>query len=652
MRISKSILPLGIFFSFCIAGAIGAILVMFLRWDTLSYLSHYSVLLVGIAIGLLLSWRRAIDRYKGIGLEKSNSIDYKAEYEKLQNRFDLLIEGTNDGIWDWDIARNHLHWSDRAQDLLGLPDNNGMDGFYSLKQVMHVEDISKFEKAMQAHLIGRVSFNVELRIKGKRASDEYRTFLFRGKARWDDDARPTRMAGSISDISDRKKMEEELIHNAFHDSLTGLGNRKHIIDGLERIFRTAKARRGYLFAVLVLDLDKFKHINENFGNEYGDEILRELARRLELCRRSSDFLSRVGGDEFALLLDSLSNPGDANNVAMRIQQEVGEAFVIRDREFNFSCSIGIAFNDGITVAEKVFSNAYTMLRKAKENGRNRIEVFESGDIAKFQQSERKRYDMERKLRNALQNNELKMVYQPIVATVDKSIVGFEALVRWVRDGGESYSPADFIPVAEETGLILPIGEWVLNESCKSAKQWVDAGYTNITVAVNFSARQFGQKGLVGMVEKVLKAHELPARNLKVEITETTAMTKSAGSSHEMAPANMIEKLHQMGLQISIDDFGTGYSSLSYLKTYQFDTLKIDRSFIKDIPDDADDMAITATIISMAKNLGKSLIAEGVETVEQYEYLKEKKCDYIQGFLFSRPVTAETAMYLLEKKYVD
>lgn len=617
---------------------------------------YLSIALLGIALGILFGYIKFSKKIESKELEVSKVSEtfvrdtkknYKEEYKLLNRRLHLLNEIIHDGFWDWDIPKNYVYWSSKAKELLGIDKysigGREEDGFDAIKKLMHEDDVLAFSNALRASLVADIPFNIEVRVRRSgNASIHYRILFLSGIVRRDAGNSPVQFVGSLHDISNNKQMEEKLIANDFRDNLTGVFNRKYFMQNLERMVERASSRQMYLFAVIVLDVDNFKDINDNFGNSVGNDILKEIAKRLEDCRRSSDFVARTGGDEFSILLDGIKNAGDATNVATRIQSAFKESFIMGHEKINVTASMGIAFNnqDGLS-NDEIFANANSVLKKAKRISNGHCEVFTRGMREKVFEG----HKFDQKLRKALDDKKLCLMYQPIINLHNsESVSGFEALVRWNDDEMGLISPADFIPMAEETGIIETIGEWILTEACEQTKAWVDAGYYDITVAVNFSAKQFNRKNLPASVKRVLESTELDARNLKVEITETTAMN-SVDQTIET-----LTLLSKMGVHISIDDFGTGYSSLSYLKSYPINHLKVDRSFIKDIPHDKDDMAITNTIISMAHNLGLSVIAEGVEEKEQLEFLRERGCQYIQGYYFSKPLLAQDATEFLEKYY--
>jgi len=444
---------------------------------------------------------------------------------------------------------------------------------------------------------------------------------------------------SFEDITERKKAEEMLNYMAYFDPLTDLPNRTLLNDRLTLALANAR-RNNHMLAVLFLDLDNFKTVNDSLGHTAGDVLLQGVADRLRKCLREGDTIARLGGDEFTLLLPQVNHEEDAAKTAQKIIDVLKSSFNFGGRELHVTTSIGIALypSDGED-AQALLKNADAALNRAKEQGRNNYQLYTSAMNAKAFE----RLAMESNMRKALEREEFMVYYQPQVDLRSGEIVGMEALLRWQHPEMGLIYPVEFIPIAEETGLILPIGEWVLRTACKQNKAWQDAGYTPIRMAVNLSARQFQQQNLAEIVERVLRETGLDPSYLDLEITESAIM-KDAD-----AAVSTLRDLKEMGIKISIDDFGTGYSSLSNLKRFPIDILKIDRSFIQDVAVNSDDAAIATAIITLAHSLHMRAIAEGVETVEQIEFLRLLKCDGMQGYVFSRPVPLEEAAEILAKE---
>ena len=435
-----------------------------------------------------------------------------------------------------------------------------------------------------------------------------------------------------------EETKEHFRHAAFHDSLTGLPNRAMFTELLKAEIESSNRRDAHIFGVLFLDLDRFKNINDSLGHTYGDLLLVAFAERLERALRPVDTLARFGGDEFAILLSGMTDATDAVRVAQRISDELSQPFVLDKNSAFATASIGIALSSsGYDRPEDLLRDADIAMYRAKENGKARYELFDHGMHARAVS----RLQLESDLRQAIEHNEFSVYYQPIVCLQTGRLAGFEALVRWNHPRRGLVEPADFIPVAEETGLIVPIGEWVLNEACAQVRQWqIDSpSHRSLSLSVNLSARQVAQPDLLDRIKQALDNSKLHAHNLKLEITESVVMENAE------AAALMFKQLRSLGVQLSIDDFGTGYSSLSYLHRFPLNYLKIDRSFVMRLTTDNDN-AIVRTISTLARNLGMEVIAEGIETEEQYRQLKMLGCEYGQGYLFSRPVNNDAVTRLL------
>jgi diguanylate cyclase (GGDEF)-like protein len=435
-----------------------------------------------------------------------------------------------------------------------------------------------------------------------------------------------------------EETKEHFRHAAFHDSLTGLPNRAMFTELLKAEIESSDRRNGHMFAVLFLDLDRFKNINDSLGHTHGDLLLVAFAERLERTLRPVDTLARFGGDACAILITGMADAADAVRVAQRIQDELSEPFVLDKNSAFATASIGIALSSsGYDRPEDILRDADIAMYRAKENGKARYELFDHGMHARAVS----RLQLESDLRQAIENKEFCVYYQPIVSLETGRLAGFEALVRWNHPRRGLVSPADFIPVAEETGFIVPIGQWVLNEACAQVRQWqLDSpSHRTLSLSVNLSARQVAQPDLLDRIKEALATSKLNPHCLKLEITESVVMENAE------AAVLMFKQLRSLGVQLSIDDFGTGYSSLSYLHRFPLNYLKIDRSFVMRLTTDNDN-AIVRTISTLARNLGMEVIAEGIETDEQYQQLKMLGCEYGQGFLFSRPVDNNGVEHLL------
>jgi diguanylate cyclase (GGDEF)-like protein/PAS domain S-box-containing protein len=437
------------------------------------------------------------------------------------------------------------------------------------------------------------------------------------------------------DITQRKLAEERIQYLAQHDTLTDLPNRALMRDRLQISLAQAQRWRQVV-AALLIDLDRFKVLNDTFGPAAGDEILRQMAERLKQCTREGDTVARLGGDEFMVLLPNLASPQGAATVAQKVLIAVAEPLHVNGHEVFLSASIGVSlFPEDAKNADDLIRNADTAMYSAKRLGRSNYQFFTHDLNLQM----RERLVIEHGLRVAEQRKELRLLYQPKIELGRRTITGLEALVRWHHPSLGLISPDRFIPVAEETGLIVPIGEWVLRSACEQIRAWRDEGFP-LRVSVNLSARQFRQENLAQTIYRILSETGVPPDYLELEITESDVMENA-----ESAIATL-DELKAKGVNISIDDFGTGYSSLSYLKRFPLDILKIDRSFVRDIPADGDDAAIVGAIIALARSMDIKVVAEGVETESQAEFLDRSGCDFAQGYFFSPPVAPEEIRKLL------
>lgn len=443
--------------------------------------------------------------------------------------------------------------------------------------------------------------------------------------------------GVLRDISERKAAEERLRFLATRDHLTGLPNRAAFRDRLEEAIGRAQ-RDSHLIGVLFIDLDHFKHINDSLGHSVGDRVLQAVGKRLEAYVRPGDTVAHLAGDEFTVILDNLKDPQDAARLASHLLDHLAQPFEIEGREIFTSGSIGIViYPDNAEDSVNLMRNVDTAVNHAKKQGRNTFQFY----TEKLSDVMVRRLQIENGLRRALERNELYVVYQPKVDLETAEVIGAEALLRWNSADLGFVSPAEFIPVSEETGLIVPIGEWVLTEVCGQIGRWMDTGRMCVPVAVNLSARQFRQTDLTARITEILDRSGISSELLELELTEST-LVENADETIQALWA-----LKGLGIRLSIDDFGTGYSSLSYLKRFPIDALKVDQSFVRDIPDSMDDMAITKAIISMGRSLDLKLVAEGVETLEQVEFLRANGCRIVQGYYFSKPVSATDFMAFTE-----
>ncbi|HEY9705460.1 MAG TPA: diguanylate cyclase, partial [Allocoleopsis sp.] len=573
-----------------------------------------------------------------------------------QERSALILKGTNDGIWDWNLLTNEIYYSERWIEILGYTEIEISHNSEEWLDRIHPEDIQRVKTELKAHLEGFTpQFESEHRILHK--DHGYMWVLTRGFAVTDEQGEPYRIIGSLKSINTRKIVEEQLRNAAFYDRLTNLPNRLLFMERLQHTLSLTKRRDKYQFGVLFLDLDRFKVINESLGHSNGDELLIWMAAKIKSCLLPGDTVARIGGDEFAILLEDIEDINDTITVAEKIQGELKTPFCINGHEVFTTVSIGITVaGGGEKIDESYYQHPENFLRDAdiamyrsKALGKARYEIFNpemhSQAVALLK--------LEIDLRRAIERKEFILNYQPIVDLKTGELLGFEALIRWQHPERGFISPLEFIPVAEETGLIVPIGLWVLEQSCQQMQFWQEnvtactersrSVNSSLTISVNLSVKQFDQSNqLVEQIKAILHENKCDAENLKLEITETLLMENKDTANQ------LLFQLKGLGIELNMDDFGTGYSSLSYLHRFPIDTLKIDRAFINLMGNNAEDSAIVNTIITLAHNLDMTVTAEGVETVEQLIKLQLMGCDYGQGYYFSRPVNKEKATELIKQ----
>jgi diguanylate cyclase (GGDEF)-like protein/PAS domain S-box-containing protein len=552
-------------------------------------------------------------------------------------RYSLSAQGSNDGLWDWDLQTNRIYFSERWKSILGLEPDEVGDRPEEWLDRIHAEDRSHVEQMLTAHRESKTAqFECEYRILHR--DNSYRWVLTRGMAVRDESGRETRMAGSQTDITRGKGA----------DPLTGLPNRVMFMDQLKTTIQATQDKPPTCFAVLFLDLDRFKVINDSLGHLVGDELLVIVARRLESCLRSANTISRItdrctisrfGGDEFVILVQGLHEPSNATAVAGRILSVLSEPLSLRGNEVSISASIGIAIGaKRADSADDLLRDADTAMYQAKSNGKSRWCLFDQS----LREQAVQRLELEKEMRNGIKLGEFIVHYQPIVELQSQAIKGFEALLRWRHPTRGLVSPADFVPIAEEIGFIVELGAWVLRHACHQLRAWQMKFPTHaqLFVSVNVSTKQFGNSGLVDCVEESLAESGLDPSCLKLEITESAIM------ADPKAAAETLNKLRTLGVSISLDDFGTGYSSLSYLQAFPIDTLKIDRSFIERLGSSDESDEIVRTIVALAHALGMEVTAEGIEEPSQCAQLTNLACESGQGFLYSRPIAGINVEQLL------
>ncbi|HEX4916123.1 MAG TPA: EAL domain-containing protein [Vicinamibacterales bacterium] len=556
---------------------------------------------------------------------------------RAAERLALAAEGASDGLWEWDSRTQEFYCSKRWRAMLGLPPRDGVGHVSEWFDRIHEEDRAKLKAALEAHLAGG-SEHFEHTHRLRHEDGTYRRFLCRGVAARGP-GRVLRLAGSLTEASEPVVISERAQGGGAADPLTGLGNRAVFVERLGQRLEDFKQRRNTKsFAALYLDLDRFKIVNDNLGHLVGDELLTIVSRRLEACVRPEDALARLGGDEFAILLNDLGDANQANTVAFRIQEALSAPCSIGGREVFTSASIGIALgNAQYSTPDEIMRDADRAMYQAKSRGKARHELFDADMHAR----EKDRLGLESDLRHAVNTSSgFEVHYQPIVLLDSGKCVGFESLARWTRNG-VSVSPTSFIPLAEELGIIEPLGTWMLQQACLTFADWKrrfpEAGLDYVTV--NVSSRQLMQRNFLRVVEKAIEESKIEPRDLRLEITETALMD----SPNEAA--QLLNELRELGTRIYLDDFGCGYSSLSHLAKLPVDALKIDRSFVKHLllPDRP---AIVESILALARTLKTGVVAEGIEHEAQGRELARLGCTHAQGFLYSRPLSAAGAEALI------
>jgi diguanylate cyclase (GGDEF)-like protein/PAS domain S-box-containing protein len=549
--------------------------------------------------------------------------------KESEERYALAARGANDGLWDWDLRNNKIHYSCRWKAMLGYDEPEIGEKPEEWFSRVNPHDRDELEAKIAAHLEGRnPHFEAEYRVMHRNGT--YLWLLNRGLAVRNNDGKAYRMAGSLTDITSRKKAEEHLLHDAFHDALTGLPNRALCLDRIEHAISAMKRRPESLCAVLFLDMDRFKTINDSLGHAVGDLFLISVGRKLVDCVRPGDTVARLGGDEFVVLLENIGDLSDALEVVERIRMKMSVPLPIKGHKINTSVSIGIALgSDRYERPEQVLRDADIAMYRAKARDNTSYELFDS----KMHAGILERLQLESDLRRVLERRELVLFYQPIIHLKTQRLAGFETFVRWHHPTRGLLSPLEFIPLAEENGQIATLGEWIFGEACRGliALQQQYPMQPPLTMSINISAKQFVQPDMADRTALIVTETGVDPRNLVLDITESAIM-----ENVESAVATM-HKLRDMGMHIHIDDFGTGYSSLGYLHRFPVNSLKIDRSFINGMTIDGRNNDVILSIMSLAKSLNFEVIAEGVEREHHLRSIKDLQCQYGQGYLFAAPM---------------
>lgn len=556
---------------------------------------------------------------------------YQREETIRQNDeiYQLVTEGSNDGLWIWDIVTDAKTVSERGWNMLKLPERAVTTKAKWKQTIVHPEDLPRMVAELERHFSGQTPF-YQAEYRAKSAQGGYRWILSRGKALFDSNGQPLRMAGSYTDITDRKYKEERIKHMAYYDALSGLANRERLVEVVKEALHSA-ASNDRRAALVFIDIDNFKQINDTYGHSWGDKLLVSLSKRLEVLVVEAGMAARLGGDEFVIFLPVIASSEEVTAYADKMMHILEQPITVNGHVFHITASAGIAIypQHGDNV-EDLLRTADMAMYSAKTSGKHTYRFFDKS----MQDAVVEKTLMEARLRQTVYNNELKLHYQPQYNMNSGQIDGFEALLRWKSSDYGMVSPLKFIALAEETGLIISMGTWVLREACSFSQELYALGLGRLCTAVNISVVQLMQADFVQVVAAALSEIGLPPELLELEITESVLMERFEDNVRKLG------ELRSMGVRIALDDFGSGYSSLTYLKKLPITALKIDKAFIDDIGVGDNNIAITGSIIELAHEMGLVVVAEGVETEEQFAYLKQKGCDTIQGYRISQPLPPE------------
>ena len=538
------------------------------------------------------------------------------------------------GYWDWEITADHLFWSQEVYDIFSVSPDSFQKNYEAFLERVHKDDLDAVQRATRASLRQGIPFSVEHRVV--RADDKMQVVHQHAELIKNESGKVVRMLGIVQDITERYLAQVEVERQAYYDNLTGLPNRTLFYDRMDHALNICR-RKGVEIAVFLIDLDRFKNINDSLGHDIGDGLLKSVARALSTIIREEDTLARLGGDEFALIIEDMTSNDVVGTIANKLIEALSSAQYIDGNELISTGSIGVTISSPESRdKELLLKQADLAMYQAKESGGNRFCFYNAEMKSRAHQS----MMLEKELRQALDRDELLVFYQPKVSVRSGRIKGMEALIRWRHPEKGLVPPFDFIPIAEETGLIVPIGRWILKEACKQTTVWQERGFKDLTVSVNVSAKQFHHQGYVDEVRNAIESSGIAPWFVDLEVTESCTMNNVESA------IRILESFRQMGIRISMDDFGTGYSSLSFLDQLPLDTLKVDRAFIKDINAQGKNGELARLIISMARSLRLSVVAEGVESEHHLEFLRTNGCDEYQGYLFSPPVIASDFEALL------
>ena len=597
------------------------------------------VLDVSLSVAPIRDAKQAIVGTMGLIADISRRKLAEVALRESEAQLRLAMEAANMASWYWNATAGVTKYSDGFAPLFGLPRVAAFAGYSQFLKALHPDDVVATEATVKRALSNEDNFDIECRVIWPDQSVHW--LIMKGQATRAPSGRTDRVVGVATDITTRKIAEQRIAFLAHHDALTGLPNRLLLHDRIGQAMALSQ-RNATFVAVLFMDLDHFKHINDSLGHHIGDQLLQMASVRIQNCLRAVDTVSRLGGDEFVIVIPEIADGSEGTDlslIATKLLDALATNFRLQDQDLHISASIGISIypTDGDSV-EALMRNADTAMYHAKENGRSQYQFFTS----EMNVAARQRLSLQTLLRRSLHSNDFSLHYQPMFSALHPRLLGFEALLRWRNPDGVTVRPAEFISVAEDSGLIIPIGEWVIREACRTAARWQKSGYT-LRMSVNVSPVQLRRSSFIDMVKSALLDSGADPRQLEFEITERVVVGGHAES------ISALRQIDALGIQIAIDDFGTGYSGLSYLKQFPINTVKIDQSFIRDLTIDADDEAIVRAIIAMSKSLKLNLVAEGVEHADQLAILTELGCDMVQGYLFSPPLPIEQAdAFIIER----
>lgn len=555
-----------------------------------------------------------------------------------ETRYELVVKGANDGIWDWDVQKNKMYISNQGIKILGYEDSELKYNIETWKSLLHPEDKSNAIKMLDDYLNKIINTYISTyRLKSK--NGDYKWILSKAQAIWDINGKPIRVVGSHKDITEQKRNEEKVLNLAYYDLITGLPNRAMFEKQLSSQILKAKQANEQC-ALLYFDLDDFKNVNDTLGHSYGDILLKMVSKEFRKYKKEGYTLARLGGDEFGLIVSEIKQLGELHNLASMILNSLEKPWILNEQEFYISTSIGIAvFPNHGEDSETLLRNADTAMYCAKEAGKKGYKIYKEEMYTQKMEF----INMKKSLRYGVKNKEFILNYQPVIDLKNNRIISSEALIRWNHPIKGLIPPINFINLAEKTGIIKEIGKWTLETACKQNKFWIEKGYSPIKISINMSAIEFKQRNLVKNIKDILQETGLDSKYLVIEITENTVLEDL---NHTI---NVLNELKKMNIKIALDDFGTGYSSLNYLKILPIDYLKLDKSFIDNVTTKSKDQAITKALIKLAHDIGLQVVAEGIETEQQYHYLKEINCDLGQGYFFDKPLSAGEFEEKIKKK---